>query len=60
MSGLLRALAGCGHDGLALQLAGPVAQARPHGHHQQIIDRLTPVTEPDQDSGSGSEDTRLS
>ena len=31
-----------------------------HGHHQQITDRLTPVTEPDHDTGSGSEDTRLS
>ena len=31
-----------------------------HGHHQQIIDRLTPVTEPDSDRGSGSEETRPS
>ena len=31
-----------------------------HGHHQQIIDRLTPVTEPDPDRGSGSEETRPS
>jgi ankyrin repeat protein len=28
-----------------------------HGHHQQIIDRLTPVTERGPDRGPGSEDT---
>jgi len=31
-----------------------------HGHHQQIIDRLTPITESDPEKGSGSEDTRPS
>jgi ankyrin repeat protein len=31
-----------------------------HGHHQQIIDRLTPVTEPDPNREPGSEDSRLS
>ncbi len=28
-----------------------------HGHHQQIIDRLTPLTEPDPDRGPSSEDS---
>ena len=31
-----------------------------HGHHQQITDRLTPVTEPGPDRGPGSKDTRPS